>query len=136
MRGLLVTLLTLFSLSSAIAAENLSSRQAVVEQQLQAFAHDEDQTAYGFAAPIVQQAFPTVDIFMSMVKNGYRPVYRNTEHTFTVEAPDQFGRPAVHVLLTDENGLRWEAIYAMEQQPDGSWKIAACYLKPATGANV
>ena len=110
--------------------------QQVVEGQLQAFAVDDGSKAYTFAAPLVHQVFPTVDVFMSMVKGGYRPVYRNSEHHFSEVAPDTIGRPAVHVMLTAEDGKHWEAVYSIEQQADGTWKIAGCYLRMAPGTDV
>ncbi len=32
------------------------------------------------------------------------------------------------VTLIDANGQAWLALYTMEQQPDGSWKIAGVRL--------
>jgi Domain of unknown function (DUF4864) len=122
--------------ATAQSTADAAAMQGVVESQLQAFAADDGAKAYGFAAPIVQQTFPTVDVFMAMVKGGYRPVYRNSEHKFGPVAPDSTGRPAVHVMLTAEDGKRWEAVYSMEQQKDGSWKIAGCYLRAVPGTDV
>ena len=36
----------------------------------------------------------------------------------------------------DENGKAWTALYAMERQPDGSWKIVGCQLLELPGADV
>jgi Domain of unknown function (DUF4864) len=120
----------------AQSPEQSQAMQQVVEGQLSALAADDGNKAYSFAAPLVQRVFPTVDVFMAMVKGGYRPVYRNSEHHFGVVAPDTLGRPAVHVVLTAEDGKHWEAVYSMEQQADGSWKIAGCYLREVPGTDV
>jgi ketosteroid isomerase-like protein len=102
--------------------------KAVIESQLNAFAADDGMAAYSHAAPIVKQVFPTVDQFMAMVKQGYQPVYRNTNRVYSDIFPDRLGRPAMRVVLTGQNGKRYEALYAMEKQADGSWKIASCMI--------
>ncbi len=130
------SLLSLPCTAQAQTAEEKAAMQQVVEGQLNAFAVDDGGKAYEFAAPVVKGAFPNVDIFMTMVKRGYRPVYRNSERQFAEVAPDAQGRPAVHVLLKAEDGKRWEAVYTMEQQADGSWKIAGCYLRAVAGTDV
>jgi hypothetical protein len=30
-------------------------------------------------------------------------------------------------------GMDWIAIYTLEQQPDGTWRISGCYLAKALG---
>jgi Domain of unknown function (DUF4864) len=130
------SLLILPCTAQAQTAADKQAMQQVVEDQLNALAVDDGSKAYTFAAPIVQRVFPTVDVFMAMVKKGYRPVYRNSDRKFGEVSPDSTGRPAVHVLLTAEDGKHWEAVYAMEQQKDGSWKIAGCYLKQVAGTDV
>jgi hypothetical protein len=131
-----LSVLVLSCTAQAQTAEEKAAMQQVVEGQLNALAADDGSTAYTFAAPIVQQVFPTVDVFMTMVKKGYRPVYRNSDRKFGEVSPDTLGRPAVHVTLTAEDGKHWEAVYSMEQQKDGSWKIAGCYLKQVAGTDV
>jgi Domain of unknown function (DUF4864) len=130
------SVLILSCTAQAQTAADKEAMQQVVEGQLQALAVDDGSKAYTFAAPIVQQVFPTVDVFMTMVKKGYRPVYRNSERKFAEVSPDTLGRPAVHVLLTADDGKHWEAVYSMEQQKDGSWKIAGCYLRAVPGTDV
>ena len=118
--------------SSVQAAEvSLSDKarfETVIAGQLEAFKKDDGATAYSFAAPIVKSLFPNPDIFMAMVKRGYEPVYKNSKYIFGELAIDQFGRPAQHVIITADDGKRYEAVYSMQQQVDGSWKIAGCQM--------
>jgi hypothetical protein len=118
----------------ARAAADDASIKAVIEDQLNAFAVDNGAQAYSHAAPIVQKVFPSVDMFMTMVKKGYPPVYRNTQRVYGKTFEDGLGRPAMRVVLTGADGKRYEAVYSMEQQADGSWKIAGCIVLviPAT----
>lgn len=126
---LISALLFVFLLAPA-QAENAdqSAFQAVISGQLEAFKKDDGQTAYSFAAPIVKGIFPSAEIFMGMVKRGYEPIYKNTKYVFGDLATDSLGRPAQHVIITASNGKRYEAVYAMQQQPDGSWKIAGVQM--------
>ncbi len=128
-RFLVSALLLVFLLAPA-QAENAdqSAFQAVISGQLEAFKKDDGQAAYSFAAPIVKGIFPSAEIFMGMVKRGYEPIYKNTKYVFGDLATDSLGRPAQHVIITATNGKRYEAVYAMQQQPDGSWKIAGVQM--------
>ena len=122
-----VTMLFMIALPVQAAGDE-DKIKAVIEDQLNAFATDNGEQAYSHAAPIVKNVFPSADMFMTMVKKGYIPIYRNTERVFGKTFADGLGRPAMRVVLTGADGKRYEAIYSMEQQADGSWKIAGCVL--------
>jgi Domain of unknown function (DUF4864) len=127
-RFLMIGFLSLcVSVPFSFAAEKDEIR-TVIESQLNAFAADDGGKAYSYAAPIVQQAFPTVDMFMTMVTKGYPPVYRNTARIYGDVFEDGLGRPAMRVVLTGQDGKRYEALYSMQKQPDGTWKIAGCVV--------
>lgn len=112
-----------------------SAIRETVEGQLQAFRRDDASSAYGFAAPNIQQMFPTQDVFMQMVRQGYPPVYRSK--SFTFEAPREIGGTiGQEVRIVDEEGGNWLALYTMEKQPDGSWKISGCRLIKAPDQSV
>jgi hypothetical protein len=127
--AILSSLLFAFTVTSPTRADAESDAiKSVIENQLNAFAADDGAKAYSYAAPVVQQVFPSVDMFMGMVKQGYQPVYRNTNRVFGDAFQDPRGSKAMRVILTDQSGKRHEAIYVMEKQPDGSWKIAGCVI--------
>ena len=118
------------------AEPNAADKQAfqqIISAQLEAFKADDGALAYSYAAPTVTKIFPTVDIFMSMVKRGYQAVYTNSKYKFGELTTDILGRPAQHVTITAENGKRYEAVYAMEKQPDGNWKIAGVQMVEIPG---
>ncbi len=119
--GLLVTI-------PSRAASDGEQIKSVIESQLNAFAKDDGSEAMSYAAPLVQQIFQTPENFMTMVKKGYQPVYRNSARTFGEVFQDRLGRPAMRVVLTGADGKRYEALYSMEKQEDGSWKIAGCVI--------
>ena len=135
-----LALVVMFAVVFQARAENgtadSAAMQQVIQSQLDAFAADRDDEAYSYAAPIVKQVFPSVDIFMAMVKGGYKPVYRNSSREFLETGVSSTGRPTVRVRLKAMDGKFYEALYTMEQQPDGSWKIAGCALIAIQGLDV
>jgi hypothetical protein len=129
--GLMALLLVLMvspSWAQAVSDADTAAMRQVIQSQLDAFAADRGDEAYSHAAPIVKMAFPDVPGFMAMVKGGYQPVYRNTAREFVESSISSAGRPIVRMRLTALDGKRYEALYTMEQQPDGTWKIAGCVL--------
>ncbi len=132
--------ISLLLMSSAFAEDINQSDKAAVQQviggQLEAFKAEDGAMAYSFAAPIVTKAFPTVEKFMAMVKGGYQPILQNRKYTFGKAKIDTLGRPAQHVTITAADGKRYEAVYAMQKQADGSWKIAGVQMVEIPGLEV
>jgi hypothetical protein len=127
--ALLVALGIIFSSVSAFA-DDVTAAQGVIRAQEQAFARDDAAAAYSHAAPAIREIFPAPDIFMSMVQNGYAPVYRHKSFEFG-ESNSEGNRIAQRVHIVDANGEAWEALYTLEQQGDGSYKITGCSLLKA-----
>jgi Domain of unknown function (DUF4864) len=127
-------LMIVFFLSSAHAAEfsgaDAERARDVVEMQLKAFAADDQEAAFSFAAPLIRNSFGTADAFMDMVRKGYQPVYRNSSHSFEDSFIDEIGRPSLRVRLGMQDGAQYDAVYTMELQPDGSFKISGCVILP------
>jgi hypothetical protein len=126
---LLAALLTALALP-ARAADDVATAQDVIRAQVEAFGRDDAATAYSYAAPAIHDIFPRADIFLSMVQQGYAPVYRHKSFEFG-EARVSDGQIAQRVHIVDANGEAWEALYTLEQQPDGSLKITGCSLVKA-----
>ena len=118
-----------FALPTA-AADDVAAAQSVIRSQEQAFVHDDAAAAYSYAAPAIRQMFPRADIFMGMVQNGYAPVYRHKSFEFG-ELRTEGNWVAQRVHIIDANGEAWEAMYTLEQQSDGSFKITGCTLLKA-----
>jgi len=122
--ALLVVLIIACSPLSA-RADDVATAQGVIRAQEQAFGHDDAAAAYSYAAPAIKQIFPAPDIFMSMVQNGYAPVYRHKSFEFG-ESKIEGSSIAQRVHIIDANGEAWEALYTLEQQADGE-KPAQCH---------
>jgi hypothetical protein len=128
MRALvLLTALLLGPASPAGAADDVATAQTVIRSQVEALGRDDAAAAYSFAAPAIQGMFPQADIFMDMVRRSYAPVYRHKSFEFG-EARVANGQIAQRVHIIDAEGVPWEALYTLEQQPDGSVKIIGCVL--------
>ena len=126
---LLLALLLLLA-PPASAADDVAAAQGVIRAQEQALIHDDAAAAYSYAAPAIKEIFPEADIFMSMVRNSYAPVYRHKSFEFG-EARSEGDWIAQRVNIIDANGEAWEALYTLERQPDGSLKITGCSLLKA-----
>ena len=113
--------------SPAGAGDEVAAAQAVIGAQADAFSHDDAAAAYAYAAPAIHDLFPQADIFMAMVRNGYAPIYRHRAFEFGA-AQVEGGWIAQRVHIVDADGEAWEALYTLEQQSDGSFRITGCSL--------
>ncbi|NIA71266.1 DUF4864 domain-containing protein [Pelagibius litoralis] len=109
-----------------------ADRQAIlrtIQSQLDAFQADDGARAFSFATPRLREMFGTPDNFMAMVRGGYMSVYRPQSVEF-LDARVVSGRTGQAVRFVGPDGNAVIAIYTMEMQPDGSWRIAAVQLVP------
>ena len=134
MRAIVLLLVAVLGCTApALAADEIIAAQDVIRSQEQAFSRNDAAAAYSFAAPAIKRIFPDANIFMSMVQSGYAPVYRHKSFEFG-EARVEGEWVAQRVHIVDENGQGWEALYTLEQQADGSFKITDCTLLKAGDA--
>ncbi|MGB3139936.1 MAG: DUF4864 domain-containing protein [Aestuariivirga sp.] len=129
----LLGFLSVTAFTQSISETEKTEFQRIITAQISAFRADDGQTAYGYAAPVVRNIFPTPEIFISMVKRGYGPVYRPQSFSFTEALIDAMGRPAQKMLVVGPDGKTYEALYSMEKQPDGTWRISGCTLLEVPG---
>jgi Domain of unknown function (DUF4864) len=126
--ALLVTLLLIFV--APARADDLAAAQSVIRAQEQAFGRDDAAAAYSYAAPEIRERFPDAEIFMSMVREAYTPVYRHKSFEFG-EARSEGDWIAQGVHIVDANGEMWKALYTLAREPDGGLKITGCTLLKA-----
>ncbi len=115
-------------------ADQAAIRQ-VIQSQMAAFQKDDGPTAYGYASPAIQEKFVNPDIFLEMVKTGYPAVYHPREVEFR-ELKVESGRLLQEVFVVGPDGNPALAIYEMQRQPDGSWRINGCRLTRAPDQSV
>ena len=131
MRAIALLAVILLGLAApARAGEDVAAAQGVIRSQADAFGRDDAATAYSYAAPAIHDMYPQADIFMSMVRRSFAPVYRHKSFEFG-EARVEGNWIAQRVHIVDASGEAWEALYTLEAQPDGTFKITGCSLLKA-----
>ena len=124
-------------LYTACAAADIENRDAqairdVVSEQLDAFARDDATRAFSYATPEIRSQFGTADAFMTMVRKSYPAVYRPRSVQF--EKPANIAGEIIQpVRLTDAEGRAWLALYPMQRDRNGTWRINGCQLARAAG---
>ena len=117
--------------ASVLAADHQAIEQ-VITSQLDAFRRDAADAAFSLASPKIQSMFGDAPHFMAMVRQGYPPVYRSRSAEFEqVQTIDD--RIVQRVVLIGPDGAAVTALYTMEHEPDGTWKIDGCTLTKPSG---
>ena len=133
MRWLVVACLLVVAPASApasaqdLGAEDRAMIESVIRAQLAAFLRDDEAAAFGYAAPGIQASFQSPANFMEMVRRGYQPVYRPRTFEFREVRKGPAG-PEQRVFVIGPDGKAYVAIYPMERQPDGTWRVNGCFL--------
>ncbi len=118
--------------AAPVAGADRLAIEQVITSQIEAFLHDAAEAAFGFASPKIQRLFGDAGHFMGMVRQGYAPVYR--PRSFTFEALTRVeGRLVQRVMLVGPDGAETLALYTMEREADGSWRIDGCELTRPEG---
>ena len=103
--------------------------QNVIAQQIAAFEQDDQTAAFSFASPAIKKRFGTAENFLRMVKLAYPAIYRPRGMGFL----DHYlfrGYPMQRLQVVAPDGAVYVALYQMQKQHDGSWKVEGCTLMP------
>jgi len=125
----LALLPTLFAAPTFSGDADVKAAQTTIDAQLKAFRSGDNDTAYSYAAPNVKQVFPTLDVFMSMVTNGYAPVQKPQSYSFGRSEEIGSNKIAQQVFIVGPDGKDYEALYTLELQPDGMYRITGVSLR-------
>ena len=114
-----------------LSASEWKTIRKVIDDQLRALKAGDGATAMTFAAPGIREQFGTPDNFLRMVREGYAPLLDARYRQFLEGALIEGAviQP-LRLVLPDETVL--VALYQMQRQPDGRWRIAGCVLAPST----
>lgn len=111
--------------AEAISAKDEKAVQTVVQSQLTAFAKDDADKAFSYAAPELRKTIGSSSAFMAMVKNSYPVVYRPASVAFL--KPESSGDEVIQrVQMLDASGASWLAVYSLQRQKDKTWRISGC----------
>lgn len=118
-----------------VSAADAQAIQEVVRWQLEAFAADDAERAFGLATSAARNELGSADNFLQLIKDQYPPIYRNRLALFS--KPEMIdGHMLVMVRLTDPDNSVWLAIYEVQREADGKWKIDSCNLLETTTISV
>jgi hypothetical protein len=137
MMRLFLLALILFGSSAALPAAEVSpgdalAIRAVIADQLDAFTHDDAPRAFSLAATGIRAQFGTPEAFMNMVRSAYPVVYRRKSVQF--EQPEAIESEVIQpVRMTDAEGRTWLALYPMQREANGGWRINGCQLARLPG---
>ena len=114
-----------------LPAKEWTAIRKVIGDQLAALRAGDGATAMTFAAPGIREQFATPDNFLRMVRTGYAALLdaRHTQFLEGAVIEDAVVQP-LRLVLPDDTVL--VALYQMQKQADGRWRIAGCVIAPST----
>ncbi len=105
--------------------------QQVIGDQLKALKAGDGMKAMAYSVPGIRRQFETPERFLRMVREGYSALLDARTSTFLEGAVvDGVTIQPLQLVLPDNTVL--VALYRMEKQKDGRWRIAGCVIAPST----
>ena len=134
--ALLTVTLALMGLHRTARADTMSDAdarqvQAVIVQQFSAFAMDDADSAFETATPAVRETVGDAGLFLALVRGVYPMVYWASSVTFHKPLKDADTAVQLVEIKNPEAGAdakSWLALFALERQPDNSWRISNCVV--------
>ncbi|MEO8565751.1 MAG: DUF4864 domain-containing protein [Betaproteobacteria bacterium] len=112
------------------AAEWQAIRDVVAAQRAAIIAGDADK-AFGYASPGIQQQFGDAASFLAMVDAAYSAL-ASARYVEFLEGAVIDGIVVQPLRLIDADNTVRVALYTMEKQVDGEWRISSCRIAPST----
>lgn len=113
--------------AQSVSPADRSSIQTAITRQIDAFQHDDADAAFAFASRSIQDQFGTSGRFLDMVRRAYPPVHRPRSVDFS-ELMVGDGTVVQQVELVGPDGASVLALYSMERDAAGQWRISGCIL--------
>jgi Domain of unknown function (DUF4864) len=112
-------------------ASDWKSIKQVIAAQRAALVAGDGEKAFGYATPAIRAQFGDADIFMAMVQAGY-PALLTARYTQFLEGAVIDGLIIQPLRLVDADNSVRVALYTMEKQKTGAWRISGCRIGPST----
>jgi hypothetical protein len=112
-------------------ASDWKSIKQVIAAQRAALIAGDGEKAFGYATPAIRAQFGDADIFMAMVQVGY-PALLTARYTQFLEGAVIDGLIIQPLRLVDADNSVRVALYTMEKQKTGAWRISGCRIGPST----
>lgn len=113
--------------AATLPAADVEAIHQAVQRQLDALKKGDAAGAFALTTDDTRNRLGTPDKFLQVIKEQYDPVYRHrlamlsTIHVIN-------GKVYQLVRLTDQESHVWVAIYAVNKDKQGAWKIDGCEL--------
>ena len=105
--------------------------RGVVTAQREALVAGDGERAFAFATPALRRQYGSAEAFMRMVRSGYQALV-NARYVELLEGAVIEGSTIQPLRLVMPDGAVLVALYTMQRQRDGSWRIAGCVIAPST----
>ena len=105
--------------------------QRVISEQLAALRAGEETKAFSFASPGIQNQFGDARAFMAMVQQSYLPLL-DARYSEFLEGAVIDGVVVQPLRLIGRDNTVLVALYTMEKQKRGGWRISGCVIAPST----
>jgi hypothetical protein len=105
--------------------------QRVIAEQRAALHAGDAKKAFAYASPGIRTQFNDAATFMSMVREAYASLLTARYVEFLDGAVIE-GLVIQPMRLIDADSTVRVALYTMEKQKDGSWRISSCRIAPST----
>ena len=105
--------------------------KALIAEQLAALKAGDGSKAFTYASPGIREQFGNAGTFLEMVRTSYGALI-SARYTEFLEGAVIEGRVIQPLRLVGADNSVLVALYTMERQPTGGWKIAGCILAPST----
>lgn len=120
-----------FAGEPTLASRDWNAIRKVIGDQLTALKAGDGAKAMNFAAPGIQSQFGTPENFLRMVRTGYSALLEARRTQFLEGAViDGAVIQPLRLVMPDDTVL--VALYQMQKQSDGRWRIAGCTIAPST----
>ena len=115
---------------AALQPAEWTAIKEVIGGQLQAMKAGDGTKAMTYSVPGIRQQFGSPERFMRMVRDGYDALLTARDSTFLEGAVvDGLTLQPLQLVLPDNSVV--VALYRMEKQKDGAWRIAGCVIAPS-----
>ena len=114
-----------------LATSEWMAIRKTIDDQRKALKSGDAKKAFSYASPGIRAQFRTPETFIAMVREAYGALLeaRYVEFLEGALIEDAVIQP-LRLIARDNSVL--VALYTMEKQKDGRWRIAGCVLAPST----
>ena len=114
-----------------LVASEWSAIRRAIDDQRKALKAGDARKAFSYASPEIRAQFRTPDTFIAMVRDGYGALLEARYVEFLEGAVIEGAVIQPLRLVAPDNSVL-VALYTMQRQKDGRWRIAGCVLAPST----